>query len=258
MKKRNGSKIWAFSLILLLSGCSSTVDNMKQSVMDYDWDSVIDKMVEAAVDTILEHDGTEATAGNVAPTPPAVLAVPDQVNLRYWNDIGGDGRYTMAVFVDNVVTLGGGWEVPGFLIETSRVSDEYLSDIFENGEGFSFTYDFLDYDMEQNIIYHSVECRTGGTTSHDSIYFTYTLDGSEKTRAVLPTGVVTDDQGWVVCQPVEYVTFYVPFDTTMTDGGAIYTNIANFHTAREGKYWEKRVYGADFVVEENVVVSMIA
>lgn len=256
MKKRKRNvmkgKLWFCSLAFLLTGCSG----VKDSVLGMDWDGMIDNMVNVAVDSLLEKDGQESTAGNVAPTPPANLAVPDQVNLRYWNDLAGDGAYNMAVFGDNVVTLGGGWEVPGFLIEASRVNEEFVADIFANPEGFSFTYEFMDYDMEQNLIVHSFDCRTAGTTSHDSIYFTYYQDGNQITRAVLNTGVVTDDQGWIVSQPVEYVTFYVPFGTQMMDMGKSYTNIQDYHTSREEEYWSKRVYGAEFVVSQNVVIAM--
>ncbi len=251
-------KLWACSLVFLLTGCSGMVDGVKDSVLSYDWDGMIDNMVNVAVDSLLEKDGNESSAGNSAPTPPPVLAVPEEVNLRYWNDIKGDGTYTMAVFGDNVVTLGGGWEVSGFLIQASTLSAEDVDYIFANPDGGSFTYEFLDYDMEQNLISHAVDCRTAGTTSHDSIYFTYSLYGMDFTRAVLPTGVVTDDSGWTVSEPVEYVTFYVPFGTLMTDNGQTYTNIADFHTSREEEYWSKRVYGVQFLVSDNVVIAMNA
>lgn len=250
--------ILACSLAFLLTGCSGTVDSMKESVLGYDWDSVIDNLVDVAVDSLLGKDGSQVSAGNQAPTPPAVLAVPEAGNSRYWNDIMMNGTFPLAVFGDNVVTLGGGWEVSGFIIGVASIPDVDVEQIFQNPNGWKFTYEYQDYDMEQNLIHYSYDCVSAGTSSHDSIYFQYTVDGETQTRAVTSIGLVTDENGWFVSEPTEYVTFYVPFGTNMVDNGKIYTNIADFHTSREEEYWHKRVYGVEVQVSGGIVTSLIA
>lgn len=251
------AKLMALSLLFLLTGCAELIDDFSAGV----YDNVLDNVFDVAVDTLLETNDDGAVEGNTAPPPPENLAVPEQVD-RFYNDIYGDGVYQFAVFGEQIVTMGGGWEVTGMIMRESTVDSEAVASVYESPTDSKFSYSFQDYDGEGTLIYHTVECKSTGTTSHDSVYFNYSLNGNTVERTLKNSGVVGDDSGYIVYEPFEMVTFFIPFGCEMMDKGEVYTNITDYYENRaeaDETFAEGRgSFHVALTVEESVVVSMVA
>lgn len=246
--------------MMLLSGCSGTVETVMNSMSDTEWDTVIDGMLDKAVDILLEKDSsTESQQGNTAPEPPPTIAVPEISSSRYYNDHHQEIVFRYMVYAEEVVTLGGGWEVGGLLMEESQIHPEAVAAILAEPNGTIFTYEFKEVDAEGNLLYHTVECVTTGTSSYNTVYFEYEWNGQQILRTMEQNGVVTDDYGYILYQPKEHQQIFVPFGADLIDGEGQYSNMVDFAEARISEEYPDALirYVVEVAVSEHLVTSLL-
>lgn len=218
-----------FWLVFVLSGCSNFVDKFNET----EWDTVIDNMINVAVDSLLEKDTSNSNmAGNTPPTPPENLAVSQEATTRYYNLHSGNGQFYFEVYSHELVTQGGGWDVKGMLLQKKVLAPETLENLWGNPDNSRFTYDFKDHDNAGTVVPQSVEAKSLGFNDYNCVKLEYTLYGQKVNVAVEESGVVTNEFGYPTYDAMEFVTFQVPFGCEMIDGDQYYSNISNFHEAR--------------------------
>ncbi len=272
----------------LLSGCS-----LSEMVENGELETMIDSMLNTAVDTLLESNDNngansqkvpiDPTVGGAVTTPNPGISVPDGVEIpdEMYNESVEDGTFYFLVFADSVEDVEGGWSVQGMLMERCFLEEEALQTLIDDPEGGEFLFSYQNYDMTGRIFQESTRCKGARPAEEEDskpqnqdeeeeeeleiFPFTYEkLDGTVIERSVREDGAVFDSFGLDYYVPGEFVSLHISEQAKLTDEfltgiSKEYQNLQEFYDYRAttNSFVEgRKVYDVDITVEEGKVTHV--